>query len=79
MQQENVKKFEKLIKIVETVEENPYIFYTIKKPLMKFSGKMQLMIMLKVTKRQGFTLFLENAFLEKSQGGGGDKTVDKKG
>ena len=26
MQQGNVKKFEKLIKIVETVEENPYIF-----------------------------------------------------
>ena len=26
MQQGNVKKFEKLIKIVETVEENPNIF-----------------------------------------------------
>ena len=46
---------------------------------MKFSGKMQLMIMLKATKNQGFTLFLENTFLEKSQGGGGDKTVDKRG
>ena len=46
---------------------------------MKFSGKMQLMIMLKATKNQGFTLFLENTFLEKSQSGGGDKTVDKKG
>ena len=35
---------------------------------MKFSGKMQLTIMLKVTKQQGFTLYLENKFLEKPQG-----------
>ena len=38
---------------------------------MKFSGKMWLMIILKVTKKLGFTLSLENIFLEKPQGGGG--------
>ena len=36
---------------------------------MKFLGKMQLMIILDVTKYQGFTLFLEDTFLEKIQGG----------
>ena len=35
---------------------------------MKFSGKMCLMIILKVTKNQGFTLRLEDTFLEKPQG-----------
>ena len=35
---------------------------------MKFSGKMWLMIVLKVTKKYGFTLSLENTVLEKSQG-----------
>ena len=37
---------------------------------MKFSGKMCLMKMLKVTKKQGFTLCLENTFLEKPHGRG---------
>ena len=37
---------------------------------MKFSEKMWLMIILKVTKKQGFAFFLENTFLEKSQGEG---------
>ena len=32
---------------------------------MKYSGKMQLMIMLKVTKNQGFTLSLEDTFFGK--------------
>ena len=38
----------------------------------KFSGKMWLMIILKVTKKQGFTLSLslENTFLEKPPRGG---------
>ena len=35
---------------------------------MKFSGKMWLMITLKVTKKQGFILSLEDTFLEKPQG-----------
>ena len=37
---------------------------------MKFSGKMCLKIILKVTKNQGFTLSVEDAFFEKPQGGG---------
>ena len=43
---------------------------------MKFSGKICLEITLKVTKEQGFTLSLEDAFFEKLQGrgeGGGVK------
>ena len=36
---------------------------------MKFSAKMRLMIILKVTKNQSFTLSLEDTFFEKSQGG----------
>ena len=36
---------------------------------MKFSGKMWLMMILKVTKNQGFTLSLEDTVLEKPQGG----------
>ena len=35
---------------------------------MKFSGKMCLKIILKVTKNQGFTLSLEDAFFEKPLG-----------
>ena len=37
---------------------------------MKFSGKMCLKIILKVTKNQGFTLPLEDTIFEKPQGGG---------
>ena len=37
---------------------------------MRFSGKMWLMIILKVTKNQGFTLSLEDTVFEKSEGGG---------
>ena len=36
---------------------------------MKFSGKMCLMITLKVTKNQGFTLFLKDTVFEKPQRG----------
>ena len=36
---------------------------------MKFSGKMCLKIMLKVTKNQGFSLSLEDALFQKPQGG----------
>ena len=38
---------------------------------MKFSEKMCLKIILKVTKNQGFTLSLEDTFFEKPQAGGG--------
>ena len=36
---------------------------------MKFSGKMRLKMILKVTKNQSFTFSLEDAFFEKPQGG----------
>ena len=36
---------------------------------MQFSGKVRLMVILKVTKKQGFTLFFEDIFLEKPQSG----------
>ena len=42
---------------------------------MKFSGKMCLMIILKVTKNHGFTLCLEETFFEKPQGGRGGQIV----
>ena len=38
---------------------------------MKFSGKMCLVIILKVTKNQDFTFSLENTFFEKPYGGEG--------
>ena len=38
---------------------------------MKFSGKVSLKIILKVTKNQGFTLSLEDKIFEKPQGKGG--------
>ena len=37
---------------------------------MKFSGNMQLVIILKDTKKQGYTFSLQNTILEKPQGGG---------
>ena len=37
---------------------------------MKFSGKMCFQIILKVTKKDGFTLSLEDTFFEKPQGRG---------
>ena len=40
---------------------------------MKFSGKMYLMIILKVTKNQGFNLGLEDTILKKPQRQGGVK------
>ena len=36
---------------------------------MKFSGKMSFKMILKVTKNQSFTLYLEDTFSEKPQGG----------
>ena len=39
---------------------------------MEFSGKMCFKIIIKVTKNQGFTLFLENTFFEKPQKRGGE-------
>ena len=41
---------------------------------MKFAGKICLIIILKVAKRQGFTLSAEDTFLEKQHGGGSNLT-----
>ena len=50
-----------MMKIVNIDEENLHIS-------MKFSRKMPLKIILKVTKIKGFTVSLEDTFLEKPQG-----------
>ena len=56
------------MKIANIEREIIYNFWTTWGIYMKFSGKMCLMIILKVTKIQGFTLSLEDTLLEKSQG-----------
>ena len=66
LQQGNVKKSENSMKVVNIEEENLDIFCTSWGISMKFSGKMWLMIILKlVTKKQGFTLSLKSTLLEK--------------
>ena len=65
----NLKNWWKLMKIANIDREILHNFWTTWGISMKFSGKMWLMIILKVTKNQGFTLSLEDAFFEKTQGG----------
>ena len=55
------------MKIVNIDRENLHIFWTTSGVSMKFSVKMWLMIILKVTKKQGFTFSLKDTFLEKLQ------------
>ena len=50
LQQGNAKKSEKLSKIVNIEEENLHIFWTSWGISIKFSGKMWIMTILKVTK-----------------------------
>ena len=62
------------MKIVNIDREIFHNFWTTSGILMKFSGKMCLMIILKVTENQDFTLSLEDTFFEKpleEEGGGG--------
>ena len=59
----------KLMKIANIDREILHNFLTIWGNSMKFSGKMWLMIILRVTKNQGFTLSLKDTFFEKPQGG----------
>ena len=66
----NPKNQWKSMKIANIDREILHIFWTTWGISMKFSGKMWLMIILKVTKNQGFTLPLEDIFFEKPQGGG---------
>ena len=65
---ENPKKWWKLIKTSNIDREVFHIFWTTWGISMKFSGKMWLMIILKVTKSH--TLSFEHTFFEKPQGGG---------
>ena len=65
LQQVNVKKSEKSMKIVNIEGVNLHIFWKTWGNTIKFSGKTWLIIISKVTKKQGFTFSLENKFLEK--------------
>ena len=62
LQQENDKNSEKSMKIINIEGENL-------ERLDKVLENMSLIIILKFTKKQVFTLSLENTFLDKSQGG----------
>ena len=68
LQQENVKKYKKLMKLPNLDEQNHDIFRTTWGNLMTFSGKMCLIIILKVTKKQGLSSSVENKVLKKLQG-----------
>ena len=57
------------MKMANIDRESIHIFWTTWGISMKFSDKMWLMIMLKVTKNQDFILSSEDIFLEKPQGG----------
>ena len=59
-----------MIKIANIDREILHNFWTTWGISMKISGKMWLLIILKVTKKQGFTLFLEDTSFEKPQKGG---------
>ena len=59
------------MKIANIDREILHIFWMTWGISMKFSAKMWLMKILKVTKNQGFTLSLEDTFFEKPRGGGG--------
>ena len=62
LQQGNVKKSGKCVKVIDTEVENINIFWTTWG--ISISGKISLIIKLKVTKNQDFTLYLENTFFE---------------
>ena len=73
----------KSIKIANIEREIVHIFWTTWGISMEFSGKVWLMIILKLTKNQCFILSLKDTFFEKPQmtedggggvGGGGDQT-----
>ena len=55
------------MKIAFIAREILHVFWTSWGISMKFSGKMWLMIILKVTKNKGITLSLEDTFFEKPQ------------
>ena len=61
------QKKKKMMKIVHIGKESLQFFPATLGILTKFPGKMCLMILLKVSKRQGFALSLENSVLIKPQ------------
>ena len=63
LQQGNVKKSANLMKKINIEGENLHIFRKTSGISMEFPEKMWLMILLKGTKKQGFTLSLKNPFL----------------
>ena len=64
------KKFKKLMKIVNIDKENVHSLRTTWGLSMKFSGKMCLMIILKVTKMPGLYPLCRKCRFEKKQSGG---------
>ena len=62
------KKSPKVLQIVTIDGENLHIFWTTWGTSVKCLGKMWLLIILQVTKNQGFTFSLEDKFLKKVQG-----------
>ena len=66
-----LKNWWKLMKIANIDREVLHIFRTTWRILMKFSGKMFLVIILKLTRSQCFTFFVEDAFLKNHRGVGG--------
>ena len=59
------------MKLINVDEENLHIFRTTREMSMKFSKKICLMIISKVTKNQGFTRPPKDTVLETGVGGGG--------
>ena len=57
------------MKLANSDREFLHIYWTTWENSMKFSGKMCLKVILKVTKIQGFTFSSEVTFFEKPQGG----------
>ena len=58
-----------MMKIANIDRELPHIFWITWGILMKFLGKMRLMIILKVTKYHGFTPSIEDTVFKKPQRG----------
>ena len=63
----NPKKWWKLMKMANIDIESLNIFWTTWGISMKFSGKIWLMMILKVTNKYGFNLFLGDTFVKKQQ------------
>ena len=72
LQKGDVKKSKKLMKLAKIDEENLHISQTTWGTLLKFSGKMCIIILLKVTKKQSFRKYCRKYSFEKTtvKGGG---------